>query len=48
MGEGNAFKEADAPAHMSEFEAMREGYQDGQEFDPTKRLAEEAERNGGE
>lgn len=42
MGEGSVFKEADAPAHMSELEAMREGYQDGQEFDPARRLTEEA------
>lgn len=38
MGEGSAFKEADAPAHASELEAMKEGYQDGQEFDPSRRL----------
>lgn len=41
MGEGSVFKEVAAPEHMSEIEAMREGYEDGQEFDPTKRLAEE-------
>lgn len=42
MGEGSAFKEAAAPEHISEIYAMQEGYEDGQEFDPTKRLAEEA------
>lgn len=42
IGEGSAFKEVTAPEHMSELQAMREGYEDGQEFDPAKRLAEEA------
>lgn len=42
MGEASAFKEIEAPEHISEIQAMREGYEDGQEFDPTKRLTEEA------
>ena len=45
MGEGSAFKEIAAPEHMSEIQAMSEGYEDGQEFDPTRRLAEEALKN---
>ena len=44
MGEGSAFKEITAPEHTSEILAMREGYNDGWEFDPTKRLAKEAGR----
>lgn len=45
MGEGSAFKEISTPEHMSEIQAMSEGYEDGQEFDPTRRLAEEALKN---
>lgn len=41
MGKATVFKEADDPKHMSEIAAMQEGYEDGQEFDPSKRLAGE-------
>lgn len=39
MGEGSSFKELDTPQHISEFEAMRQGYAEGREFDPTRRIA---------
>lgn len=42
MGEGSTFKEIEAPEHISEIQAMSEGYEDGQKFDPTKRLTEAA------
>lgn len=42
MGEASVFKEFEAPEHTSQIQAMREGYEDGQEFDPTKRLTEKA------
>ncbi len=42
MGEVSVFKEIEAPKHASEIQALREGYKDGKEFDPTKRLAEKA------
>lgn len=36
MGKSTVFKQITAPEHISEVEAMREGYEDGQEFAPPK------------
>lgn len=41
IGEGSVFKEVEVPEHISEIQSMKAGYADGQEFDPTKRSAEE-------